>query len=159
MTENINNITLGDAVRLKNDIEKSIKFSGYTVREIEALEVLNEEQLAALNAEIAHIKQVWWFFPDWMMAVGSVVAFFSAFLVEGHTERVVSMVVAFYCVAQIRYRHGVYYGYVRGYEEGHLQGVHRVLGITQDESREISELANQIEADERVIAKLDKNRK
>ena len=92
-----------------------------------------------------------------MMVVGSVAAILLAFWVDGFAERIVSILVACYCVAQVKYRQGVYYGFERGYQEGHLQGVHRVLGISKNESQEINELATQIEADERVIAKLDVN--
>ncbi len=157
MTENLDKITIEDAIRLKNDLNKATQFDGCTAKEIADLERLNEEQYVTLHAEIAHIKQVWWTIPDWVMVVGSVAAILLAFWVDGFAERIVSILVACYCVAQVKYRQGVYYGFERGYQEGHLQGVHRVLGISKNESQEINELATQIEADERVIAKLDVN--
>ena len=59
MSEDPDKITVQDAVRLKHEVNKSIKYGGYNAREIREFERLNEEQRARLSAELANIKKVW----------------------------------------------------------------------------------------------------
>jgi hypothetical protein len=155
MTEDSDRITVQDAVRLKHEINKSIKYGGYNAREIRELERLNDQQRSRLSAELANIKKVWWFFSDWVMVVGAMAAFGSLFYFDGLTARIFCALVAIYCATQVAYRLGVYYGFARGYQEGQEQGVHRVLGISPDEAQDIHERATEMEMDERLVKKLD----
>lgn len=158
MSKEPDKITVEDAVRLKHEVNKAINYGGYDVREIRELERLNDEQRASLGAELSNIKKVWWFFPDWVMVIGSIAAIGSLFYFDGITARVVSVLVAIYGATQVAYRLGVYSGFARGYQEGHEQGVHRVLGISPDEAQDIDERATEMEMDERLIRKLDERK-
>jgi hypothetical protein len=158
MSEDPDKITVQDAVRLKHEVNRSIKYGGYNAREIRELERLNEEQRAKLGAELANIKKVWWFFPDWVMAIGSIAAFGSLFYFDGLTARIVFALAAIYCATQVAYRLGVHYGFARGYQEGQEQGVHRVIGISEDEAQDIHERAVEMEMDESLIQKLDERK-
>ncbi len=158
MSEDSDKISVRDAVRLKHEVNKSIKYGDYNAKEIEELGRLNEEQRARLGAELTNIKKVWWVFPDWFMVVGFVAAVASFFYFESLSARIFSALVSIYCATQFAYRLGVYYGFARGYQEGQEQGVHRVLGISPEEAHEISERATEMEMDDRLIKKLDERK-
>ena len=158
MSEDPDKITLQDAVRLKHELNKSIKYAGYNAGEIRELERLNEEQRARLGVELANIKKVWWFFPDWVLVVGSVAAFGSLFHFDSLPVRIVSALAAIFCTTQVAYRLGVYYGFARGYQEGQEQGVHRILGISPDEAQDVDERATEMEMDERLVKNLDERK-
>ena len=155
MSEDADKINIHDAVRLKHELNKSIKYGGYNAREIEALGRLNEEQHTSLSAELANIKKVWWIFPDWIMVVGSIAAFGSLFYFDSYLARIVSALAAIYCASQVAYRLGVDYGFAHGYQEGQEQGVHRILGISPDEAQDIHERAIEMEMDEMLVKSLD----
>jgi len=158
MSEDFNKISVQDAVRLKHELNKSIKYGGYNARDIEELGRLNEEQRARLGAELANIRKVWWVFPDWVMVVGLGVTVGSFFYFESLSARIFSALALIYCATQIAYRRGVYYGFARGYQEGQEQGVHRVLGISPEEAHEIGERAIEMEMDDGLIKKLDERK-
>jgi hypothetical protein len=158
MSEDPNKITVQDAVRLKHEVNKSIKYGGYNAREIKELGRLSEEQRTRLGAELANIRKVWWVFPDWLMVVGFLGAVGSFLYFEGLSARIFSALVSIYCVTQVAYRLGVYNGFARGYREGHEQGVHRVLGISPEEAHDIGERAIEMEIDERLVKKLDERK-
>ncbi|MDP1545347.1 MAG: hypothetical protein Q8L87_04935 [Anaerolineales bacterium] len=158
MSEHPEKITVQDAVRLKHEINESIKYGGYNAREIEELGRLSEEQRTRLGAELANIKKVWWFLPDWVMVIGSIAAISSLFYFDSLTARVVSAFAAICCATQVTYRLGVYFGFARGYQEGQEQGVHRVLGISPDEAQDIDERATEMEMDEGLIKKFNERK-
>ena len=151
-------ISVQDAIRLKHEINKSIKYGGYNAKEIQELERLNEKQRAKLGEELAHIKKVWWVFPDWAMVVGFLVAIGSLFYFESVAARLFCVLASIYCATQVAYRLGVYFGFARGFQQGHEEGVHRALGISPEEASEISEKATEMEMDDRLIKKLDERK-
>lgn len=151
-------ISVEDAIRLKQALNMSIRHGGYSAREIEALERLSGEQRMELAESLSHIKKVWWVFPDWFMAIGFLAAVGSLFYFDGAMARLLAVLLMIYCAAQVAYRWGVYYGFVRGFEDGNMEGVHRALGISAHDAAEIHERAREIEVDERVISALDEGK-
>lgn len=151
-------ISIQDAIRLKHDLNQSIQHSGYNVREIQELEHLSQEQIGKLDENLSHIKKVWWAFPDWTMAIGFLVASCSLFYFKSDFAHIFSLFALIYCAAQVAYRQGVYYGFARGFQDGHEEGVHRLLSISPDDASEISERATEMEMDERLIQKLEEGR-
>ena len=111
MSEDSNKISVQDAVRLKHEVNKSIKYGGCNAKEIEEFRRLNEEQRARLGAELTNIKKVWWAFPDWVMLVGFLVAVGSFLYFESLSARIFSALISVYCATQVAYRLGVYYGF------------------------------------------------
>jgi hypothetical protein len=151
-------ISVQDAIRLKHDLNNSIKYGGYNANEIKELERLSEKQRAKLNENISHIKRIWWAFPDWVLAIGFLVAGFSLLYFQSFIARIFCLLAMLYCATQVAYRLGVYFGFAEGFQEGHEEGVHRVLGISPDDSFEISEKATEMEMDEMLIRKLDQGK-
>jgi hypothetical protein len=151
MGEDSTKISVRDLIRLKHEVNKSIQYGGYNAREIQELGRLNEEQRTNLGAELANITKVWWIFPTWAMAVGFLAAVGSFLYFDGLWGRVLSALVTIYCAMQVAYRLGVGYGFTCGYQEGHEQGVHRVLGISPVEAHDIDERATEMEMDDRLL--------
>ena len=101
-----------------------------------ALEDLKKEQYTELNRQLAEINRSWWLFPNYFWIVGLLIGgicifYFHQIIIQG-----IAIIIIIYCVAQIYYRLGVKYGYVRGYESGHEAGVHKGVRISQDDSEE-----------------------
>jgi hypothetical protein len=138
--EDSDRISVQDAIRRKQDLNKSIN-GGYNAREIEELERLGEEQLATFRKIFSHYKYRLWLLPDWVMAIGFAIAGFSLFYFESLSVRLFCLLAMTYCVTQIAYRLGAYFGFERGFEEGHREGVHRVLGISGADASEIRDKA------------------
>jgi hypothetical protein len=46
------------------------------------------------------------------------------FYYDSVLARILSALALIYCATQLAYRAGVYYGFARGYQEGHEQGVY-----------------------------------
>ena len=141
---------------MKHEVNKSIRYGGYNAREIQELGRLNESEQGKLRAELDNIKKVWWVFPDWLMGVAFLVALAALFYLSSPITRIVCGVVSLYCAVQFSYRLGVYYGFMRGYQEGHQLGVHRVLGISDEQAGEINERATEMEIDDKLVKSLDK---
>lgn len=93
---------------------------------------------AKLDENLSHIKKVWWVFPDWAMVVGCFVAGYSLFYFESVFARLFWLLAMIYCATQVAYRLGVYYGFALGFQEGNEVDANRVLGISPDDSSEIS---------------------
>jgi hypothetical protein len=151
MNENSSKISVQDAVNLKHELNKSIKYAGYNAIEIRELGRLNEEQQRRLDTELSNIRKVWWLFPDWAMFTGFLVTLGLLFYFESFLARILFVLASIYCATQIAYRLGVYYGFTRGYQEGQEQGVHRVLGISHEQAHKIGERATDMEIDGGLI--------
>ena len=78
-----------------------------------------------LSAELTNIKKNWWLFPDWLMALGLVVALCLLFFFVPFAADLLGMLASIYFATQIAYRRGVYFGFARGFEQGHEEGVRR----------------------------------
>ena len=84
---------------------------------------IDEKGRANLSAELINVKKNWWVFPDWLMVLGLVVAVCSLFFFVPFAAGLVSMLASIYCATQVAYRRGVYFGFARGFEQGHEEGV------------------------------------
>ena len=158
MGEDSEKMSVQDAVRLKHEVNKAIEYGGHNAREVKELGRLNEEQRARLGAELTNIRKVWWVFPDWLMVAGFFVSVGSFVYFESFSARILSSLVSTYCATQVAYRLGVYYGFARGYQDGHERGVHRVLKLSPEEERDIDERAIEMEMEERLIKTLDERK-
>ena len=52
---------------------------------------------------------------------------------------------------------GVYYGFKRGFRDGHQEGVRRVLSISPEDASEIYDKVIEIEMEDRLIKNLSKD--
>ena len=83
----------------------------------------DEMDRANLGDELTNIKKNWWVFPDWLMLLGLVVALCSLFFFVTFSAGLVGMLASIYCATQVAYRRGVYFGFARGFEQGHEEAV------------------------------------
>jgi hypothetical protein len=67
-------------------------------------------------------------------------------------------VVLAYCIVQLAYRSGILYGYVRGYQSGHEEGVHKALGLQSEEAIELNQRAVEMEVDEHLVKKMNERK-
>ncbi|MGD0281992.1 MAG: hypothetical protein ABSB95_06485 [Dissulfurispiraceae bacterium] len=111
---------------------------------------LTQDQHAELKKHLSFIKKVWWFLPDYFLVAGVLLA--GLCLVYFPHWSVVSgigIATITYCLWQLAYRSGVYYGYARGYDEGNASGVNKMLGLSEEDAAEVREWATRTESDER----------
>jgi hypothetical protein len=152
-------MSIEDAIRLKHELNQSITYRGYNAKQVQEMENLTKEQYAEVNRQLSEIKKSWWFFPDYVWVIGIVAAGFCTLYFSHWIIHIAGLMAMIYCVAQLGYRAGVSYGYVRGYESGHEEGVHKALGIAGDDASDISERAVEMEMDEMLIKKMDERKK
>jgi hypothetical protein len=157
--DNSDKMSIKDAIRLKHELHQDIRYSGYNAKEIQEMENLTKDQYADLKRQLSEIEKSWWFFPDYVWFTGIVVAGFCIWYFPLRIVHLACLIVIGYCIANLAYRAGVSYGYERGYEGGHEEGVHKALGISDDDAHEISEIATEMEIDENIIKKMDERNK
>ena len=92
------------------------------------------------------------------MVGGFLVACGSLFYFRSGTAHLFSVIALIYCATQVAYRQGVYSGFARGFREGHENGVHRLLGISDEDASEIDERATEMEMDDTLIKKFDEHK-
>lgn len=155
--ETSSKINIEDAIKLKNQINHNIKWGGYNARQVREIKDLTNEQYVEVNRQLSEIKKSWWFFPDYVWVIGALVSCICILFYSNFSVHIIGIVVLIYCIAQLAYRSGVSYGYVRGYETGHEEGVYKALRISTEEAVEIDEYANEMEIAE-IIQKRSERR-
>ena len=154
-SEESDTMSVQDAIRLKHDLNKSIKYLGYDAREIKGLKRVSGEEFKQLYASIPVLREAWWFFSDRTMLIGFLVSGCSLLYFTSDIARLFCIVGMIYFATQVSYRRGVWYGYIQGFTYGHEKGVEKVLGISAVESTELRDRAIEMEMDERLIQGLD----
>ena len=149
-------MSVQDAIRLKHDLNESIKYLGYDAREIQELKRVTAEQFKLLDESISKLRDAWWFFSDRTMVIGFLVSGCSLLYFASDIARLFCIVGMIYFATQVSYRRGVWYGFIQGFEYGHEKGVEKVLGISAVESTEIHKRATEMAVDERLIQRLDR---
>lgn len=130
---------MSDETSDKMRIADAIKLS---IEQVEEMEKLTEEQYSEVYRQLSEMKKSWWLFPNYVWVAGIIAAGFCILYFTYWIIHVVGIMVMIYCVAQLCYRAGVSYGYVRGYHGGHEEGVHKALhNILGDDASEIFDRA------------------
>lgn len=76
-----------------------------------------------LAEHLSHIQKSWWVFPEWVMAIGTLVSGYLIFHVDGVFARLSWLLAMIFCATQVAYRMGIYYGFAEGFQEGREEGV------------------------------------
>ena len=108
------------------------------------MEELSHDQYGKIKEAISFIRKHWWFFPDmmfWICAITSAVVYF---YFQNTIYQKIALGVAIYSLVQLSYRNGVYYVFTRGYEDSHITGVHKALGLTPEDEADIHDRAIQM---------------
>lgn len=150
-------ISIEDAIKLKHSLDKSITYGGYNAKEIKEMRDLTKEQYSEVNRQLSEIRKNWWCLPDYVWIIGIIASVVCLFYFQWVFIHMACVVVLAYCVAQLGYRSGVLYGYVRGYESGHVEGVHKSLGISHGIA-DIGQRAIDMELDEMLIKGFDERK-
>lgn len=151
-------LSIEDAIGLINNLNQQITIGGFNAKEISELKNLTKEQYAEVGRQLAGIKKEWWLFPDYIWIIGLIGGFLSILYFQQWIVQIVGLILVLYCTAQLGYRSGVQYGYVRGYESGHEEGVHKALGITPKEAIDMHDRAVEMKMDEMLIKKMDQRK-
>lgn len=153
-------ISVKDAMRLKNELNQKITYGGgLNAKQIRDMEGLTQEQSAEVSRQLSEIRKSWWLFPDYVWITGLLVGVSAFFYFHQLIVQIFALAAVLYCTAQLAYRSGLLYGYVRGYESGHEEGVHKSLGITPADAEDIRDRAVEMEMDERLIQKMDERKR
>lgn len=113
-----------------------------SIEQVEEMQKLTQEQYEIVSGELAEMGDSWCFFPNYAWIVGIIVAGFCILYFTYWIIHVAGIILMVYCVAQLGYRAGVSYGYVRGYQNGHEAGVHKAVdNILGDEASDVFDRA------------------
>jgi hypothetical protein len=148
-------ITAEDAVRLKHSLGKSITWgsSNLNALEIEQLTRLERNDYAEVRKDYAKWNSSRKLYLLFALLVLLVVAYFTHGLV-----RTLSVIGAITCFYEIGRREGHAEGYIDGYDAGHEAGIHKMLGIKNEEIADMSEMATQMKVDEMVVNRMDERK-
>lgn len=149
-------ISIQDAIRLKHAINKKITHRGLDAQQIREMEELSADQYDAIKTGLTYIKKSWWFLPDKLLWILALVSAFIFFYFQDTIYQKMSIGLAIYCIGQLCYREGVYYGFTRGYEDGHVTAVHKALGLTPEDQANLHERAVEMQMDEMLIKRMDR---
>jgi len=148
--------SIKNAIKLKHMLNQRITYGRLNARQVEQMVDLTPDQYAEINRQLSVIRKSWYFFPDYVWYVGILVSFCCWVFFKRPIVNEIALLAALYCTGQLCYRAGVQYGYIRGYESGHEGGVHKALGITSEDAKEIHESAIEMKMDEMLINGWDK---
>jgi hypothetical protein len=148
-------IGIKDAIRLKHTLNETITYGGLNARQVDEIVNLTPDQRAELNRQLSEIRKTWFFPPDYAWYAGILISGCCWLFFRRPIISEIALLFAIYCTGQLCYRAGVQYGYIRGYESGHEGGIHKVLGITSEDAKDIRERAVEMEMDEMVLNKWD----
>jgi hypothetical protein len=128
----------------------------FTPLQIKDLEELSPTEQQELRESIDYIMKEWWFFPTWFFITLFFFGLAGVFFLPGLLYQVPSGLVVVYSIMQFMYRSGMLYGFTRGFEDGHVIGVRKVLGIDEEAASQIHEAAVEMMVDENVIDAMEK---
>ena len=158
-TKDPNTMTVAEAYRLKHQLGQSTTWgdSGLNALQVEELTKLTAQDFARIRNEYKQNRTVV-VLPTYILfalMVGCAVAYF--FFAYGWVK-VAALVVGGLCFMTLCKREGHADGYIEGYEIGHDEGIHKVLGIKPEEVAEMHEFATQMKIDDMVVGKMNKKR-
>jgi hypothetical protein len=151
-------LSIKDAIRLKHETNKDITYGGLNARQIRELEELSQEQYGDIKEAIVTIKKSWWVFPDYLFWIFMLLGGLGIFIFSNTNIRIIASIIAVYFLTQLYYRKGVYYGFMRGYEDGHVMRVRKAMKIDKDEAKDIHDRAIEMEIDENLIERMDQKK-
>jgi hypothetical protein len=150
-------IPVGEAYKLKHEINKSITYGGMDARQFQDSCKMTVEDWSRLRKEydewIRRLRTFGTLALCMWLAIGAA----SAYFFQGWLKSIgfVIMIFAFYELAK---REGHREGYIDGYEAGREQGMNKAFGISIKTAEEIRERSIEMELDERVIQGFEKNK-
>lgn len=157
-------ITVEQAVRLKNDINKSITYGpGLNAREVVTLKTVSAEQWNTVRRDYdqwARKTQVFNRFSLLIIAVAGVYACIHYVKAEGWVGWAgwAAGMVALYAVGALFKREGHRDGYLEGYDTGFSEGVDKAFGIDGKEAADIQDRAVDMQIDESLIKAFDEKK-
>jgi hypothetical protein len=155
-------LSISDALRLKHQINQSITHDGLDAREIEKLRGMN-------TARWTHVRDLYrkWHVPYWSVfarpVTGKVpvwgwLAVATGILIGSSVEgawRLAGWGLTLYAVFALARAEAHHEGYREGYEQGRDDTVVEMLGLSDEDAREMIERAHEMEIDEMVISRTD----
>jgi hypothetical protein len=153
-------ISPSDLIRLKHQVGKSITWgkSDLNALEIEKLTKLTREDYARVRKEYrAWQNNVINTYVLVVIVLACVVVFFLPY-VWLKWLKIVAVGIGIACFAAINKREGHAEGYIEGYDAGHEAGIHKILGIENEEISEMAEMATQMKIDDMVVERMDERK-
>jgi len=126
-------------------------FDGFNGEDIIKLEKLSEAQYRDLQSHISYIKRTWWFFPSYVWIFGIIISCITIIFSDNALIKIASFIFISVCIFHLSYRSGLVYGFIRGFEEGHIAGIHKAFGVSAKDASELRNLETEIKMDEFII--------
>jgi hypothetical protein len=156
------NISPQDMLRVKHSINSDIRYCGLNAQEIEEKKKITPEQWSAARKWYAELAKMYGYRLriHWYIVAVSLAAFYFAYPRQPWRmwTAVALAVVIIYMAGKLGQADGYREGFLAGYENGWDNGINKMLGIDEEESRDIHERATEMKIDSGVIAHLDERK-
>jgi hypothetical protein len=148
-------ITAEDAVRLKHSLGKSITWgkSDLNALEVERLTKLDKNDYVRIRRDYEEWQPMTQK-PYFLLGV-LVVCLIGYFLTQYSWVRIIAVVIGITSFPAVSRRAGHSEGYIDGYEAGNEAGIHKILGIKNEEIADMAEMATKMKIDEMVVTRMD----
>ncbi len=148
-------ISVREAMKLKHEINKGILYGGMNAKEVKEFKKISADQWKQIWEDYFKCSRFTRVFNTKVLFVFLVLACAAFFYFTGW-PKTVAVVVAILCIIAIIKREGHREGYMDGYPDGFDEGINKALGIDEEEAADIEERAMEMEIDDRLVSKWEK---
>lgn len=150
-----NSMSIADAIALKHELGKMITYRGLNALEIKELKKISIERWRAISGS----------YDKWQAAIQPLYKKYSLFFFLASLAfswflgkySWIGLGFAMLFVYFYGFNEGRREGYMEGYESGNEEGINAALGLSDEQSKEISDLAIEMQVDETILNSLAKS--
>jgi len=153
-----NGIRIDDAIRLKDEINKSITYQGFNAKEVEELAKMTAEDYRKIRLKYGEQLKEWTIIPNFIWYALSIVGILLIFWNALWYLKLLGLASVGYSALQIGSRVGNPEGFIIGYEWGLSDGVYKTLGIDEKEAADVHDRSIEMEMDERLIKGIEERK-
>ena len=145
-------------IRIKHEINKSIKYGYLHAKEYEEFKQLSVDDYSRIRQECAEKHKMWrWSGGDvWngaLFLIGLLLLFF------GNWVQYLGVAIMLAATLSFGRWFGQAEGYVDGYEAGFSDGIDKSFGVDKQKLSEISDKSIEIQIEERMISRFDEKKR
>lgn len=159
--ENQNKVSAVDLIQLKHALNQSITYKGLNARDIMELKEISYDGWQQVKGKYSiWEKETWLLRDNFFLCVGlfGIVLMSQRWIdILAHGWiRIMAGSISIYSFFHLGSRTGRREGFLTGYYDGHDAGINKALGLTDSDAKEIRDRAIEMEMDEGLLTRIDK---
>ena len=153
-------VSLSDLIRIKHQLGKSITWgkSDLNALEVEKLTELTREDYARIRKEYWDSKKPVNVFHTYVLVVIVLACVGAYSFVPYVWLKIAAIGIGITCFTAIAKREGHAEGYIDGYDAGHEAGIYKMLGIKDEQTPEMADMAIKMKMDDMLVERMDERK-